>query len=96
MHPRYHERVPIEDGPVIQERDERLIVKDHVGGDVTVDDLVENALCRGVEISFVGIWLKSLLAPLLPRPCSLALLPEQRRLCLTLCPGPPRLGACLQ
>lgn len=96
MHPRYHERVPIEDGPVIQERDERLIVKDHVGGDVTVDDLVENALCRGVEISFVGIWLISLLAPLLPRRFSLARLQEQRRLCLTQCPRPPRPEACLQ
>ncbi|HUC15981.1 MAG TPA: hypothetical protein VMS00_16145, partial [Acidimicrobiales bacterium] len=51
MHPRYHERVPVEDWTVIQERDERLVVKDHVGGDVTVDDLVENALCRGLEVT---------------------------------------------
>jgi len=51
VHPRYHKRVPVEDGPVIQERDEHLVVKDHVGGDVTVDNLVENALCRGFEIT---------------------------------------------
>jgi hypothetical protein len=93
---RYDERVPIEDGPVVEERDERLIVKDHVGGDVTVDDLVENALCRGVEISFVGIWLKSPLAPLLPRRFSLPPLLEQRRLCLTQFRRPPRPGACLR
>jgi hypothetical protein len=51
VHLGYHEGVAVEDGPVIQERDELLVLKDHVGGDVTVDDPVENALCRGLEIT---------------------------------------------
>ncbi len=51
MDQRYDESVPVEDGPVIQERDEHVVLKDRVGGDLTVDDLVENALCRGLEIT---------------------------------------------
>jgi hypothetical protein len=51
MHPRDDESVAVEDGPVVQERDERVVVVDHVRGDVALDDPVENALWRGHEIT---------------------------------------------
>jgi hypothetical protein len=49
--PGYHERVPVEDRSVVQERDELLVVKDDMGGDLPADDLVENAIFRGPEIT---------------------------------------------
>jgi hypothetical protein len=51
MHPRHHKGVAVKDRPVIQERDERVVLKDDVGCHVTAYDPVENALLRGHEIT---------------------------------------------
>ena len=50
----------------------------------------------GSRLRFDEIWLKSPLAPPLPRPCSRALLPEPRRLCPTQCPRLRRQETCSQ
>jgi hypothetical protein len=48
---RDNQRMPVENGAVVEEDQELALVKDHVCGDFALDDLVKDAFLRGDEIT---------------------------------------------